>query len=75
VKKPVSKFAFREFNLQRCPTASAPRKEALDAFLAKWKDDNNVICTYLSMMATQLHSELSPLELGGAIQAECSLPI
>jgi len=38
--------------LARHPTAAAPRAAALDAFLLKWKDDNNVICTYLSLVAS-----------------------
>ena len=37
--------------LSRHPTASVARKEAFDAFLARWKDDANVSCTYLSLAA------------------------
>ena len=37
--------------LSRHPTASVARKEAFDAFLARWKNDANVSCTYLSLAA------------------------
>ena len=37
--------------LARHPTADDARREAFDAFLAKWKDDANVSCTYLSLAA------------------------
>ena len=47
--------------LSRHPTAEVARQEAFDAFLNKWKDDNNVICTYLSLVAGMVHCA-NPLE-------------
>ena len=47
--------------LSRHPTAESARREAFDAFLQKWKDDNNVICTYLSLVAGMVHCA-DPLE-------------
>jgi aminopeptidase N len=48
--------------LSRHPTAQVPREVALNAFLERWKDDNTVICTYLSLVAGTVHCQ-SPLEL------------
>lgn len=48
--------------LSRHPSADAPRKAAFDAFLNRWKDDNNVICTYLSLVSGMVHHP-NPLEL------------
>jgi aminopeptidase N len=48
--------------LGRHPTAQMPREVAVDAFLERWKVDNTVICTYLSLMASIVHCQ-SPLEL------------
>eukprot|EP00227_Mantoniella_beaufortii_P013752 CAMPEP_0197580900 /NCGR_PEP_ID=MMETSP1326-20131121/4577_1 /TAXON_ID=1155430 /ORGANISM="Genus nov. species nov., Strain RCC2288" /LENGTH=934 /DNA_ID=CAMNT_0043144729 /DNA_START=30 /DNA_END=2834 /DNA_ORIENTATION=- len=47
--------------LSRHPTAEGARKAAFDGFLNKWRDDNNVICTYLSLVATMVHCA-NPLE-------------
>lgn len=54
--------------LSRHPTAVAPRETAFDAFLTKWKDDNNVICTYLSLVAGMTNVP-SPLENVKAVMA------
>ena len=47
--------------LNRHPTAKAARDDAFDAFKQKWRDDNNVICTYLSLVAGNSGYGASPL--------------
>ena len=59
--------------LNRHPTAKAARDAAFDAFKQKWRDDNNVICTYLSLVAGNSGHGASPLEEVKATMADESV--
>jgi aminopeptidase N len=59
--------------LNRHPTAKAARDAAFAAFKAKWADDNNVICTYLSLVAGNSGYGASPLDEVKATMADESV--
>ena len=59
--------------LNRHPTAKAARDAAFDAFKQKWRDDNNVICTYLSLVAGNSGYGASPLTEVKATMADESV--